>query len=326
MNRPDSRRESAGRVCKPAAPGRVCWPAAVCLAIACAGTACAVETLHVAEAFTPKHAFTPGIEGPACDRSGAVFAVNYERQGTIGRVAPDGTAEVYLALPGSSVGNGIRFASDGTMFIADYVNHNVLRVAPGTREATVFAHEPRMNQPNDLAIAPDGTLYASDPDWQAGTGQLWRIDTDGSVALLASGLGTTNGIDLSPDGRSLYVNESVQRNVWAFPVRADRTLGEKRLVRQFPDHGFDGMRVDIDGNLHITRYGKGTVAVVTPAGELVREVDVLGARPSNICFGGPDGRTVYVTEVEHGRLVRYRTDRPGFAYERITRAAPAAAR
>ena len=282
----------------------------------------AAETLFVAEPFTPRHAFTPGIEGPACDRSGAVFAVNYERQGTIGRVAPDGSAEVHLALPGTSIGNGIRFAADGTMFIADDVNHNVLKVAPGGRDALVFAHEPRMNQPNDLAIATDGTLYASDPNWQAGTGQLWRIDTDGTVVRLAEGLGTTNGIDLSPDGATLYVNESVQRNVWAFPLRADRTLGEKRLVRRFPDHGFDGMRIDVDGNLHITRYGKGTVVVLTPAGEIVREVDVLGARPSNICFGGPDGRTVYVTEVEHGRLVRYRTDRPGFAYERITRAAP----
>ena len=93
--------------------------------------AAAAETLFVAEPFTPRHAFTPGIEGPACDRSGAVFAVNYERQGTIGRVAPDGSAEVHLALPGTSIGNGIRFAADGTMFIADYVNHNVLKVAPG---------------------------------------------------------------------------------------------------------------------------------------------------------------------------------------------------
>ena len=294
---------------------------ATALLTAVARLAPAAETLFVAEPFTPPHVFTPGIEGPACDRSGAVFAVNYERQGTIGRVAPDGSAEVYLALPGTSVGNGIRFAADGTMFIADYVNHNVLKVSPGGRDAVVFAHEPRMNQPNDLAIATDGTLYASDPNWQAGTGQLWRIDTDGTVVLLAEGLGTTNGIDLSPDGATLYVNESVQRNVWAFPVRADRTLGEKRLVRRFPDHGFDGMRVDVDGNLHVTRYGKGTVAVLTPAGEIVREVDVLGARPSNICFGGPDGRTVYVTEVEHGRLVRYRTDRPGFAYERITKGA-----
>jgi len=295
----------------------------IAVAVGLMSPVAAAETLFVAEAFTPVGGFTPGIEGPACDRDGAVYAVNFGREGTIGRVAPDGAAAVFLALPGTSVGNGIRFGADGTMFIADYVNHNVFRVAPGGREPVVFAHDPRMNQPNDLTIAADGTLYASDPDWKAGTGQLWRIDVDGSATRLAEGLGTTNGIELSPDGKTLYVNESVQRNFFAFPVRADRTLGEKRLIRRFPDHGFDGMRCDAAGNLHITRHGKGTVVVMTPAGDILREIDVLGAKPSNICFGGPDGRTVYVTEVEHTRLVRYRSDVPGLSF---TRFAPAAGR
>ena len=72
------------------------------------------------------------------------------------------------------------------MFIADYVNHNVLRVAPGSREPQVFSHDPRMNQTNDRTIAADGTLYASDPDWKADTGQLWRIDVDGTATRLAT--------------------------------------------------------------------------------------------------------------------------------------------
>jgi gluconolactonase len=296
--------------------------AVVVLAVLTVAAAARAETLFVAEPFTPAGSFTPGIEGPACDREGAVYAVNLARQGTIGRVAPDGSAEVFLALPGTSVGNGIRFAADGTMFVADYVNHNVFRVPPGGREPRVFAHDPRMNQPNDLAIAADGTLYASDPDWKAGTGQLWRIDVDGTTTRLATGLGTTNGIDLSPDGRTLYVNQSVQRDVFAFEIRPDRSLGEQRLLRRFPDHGFDGMRCDAAGNLHITRYGKGTVVVMEPDGDIVREVDVLGARPSNICFGGPDGRTVYVTEVEHARLVRYRTDVPGLSFTRWAGSSP----
>ena len=73
---------------------------------------------------------------------------------------------------------------------------------------------------------------------------------------------------------------------------------------------------DIDGNLYITRYGKGTVAVLSPKGEIVREIDILGKQPSNLCFGGPDGKTVYVTEVEHQRLVSFRVDRPGLAWQR----------
>lgn len=274
------------------------------------------ETLFVAKPLTQEKEFTPGIEGPACDANGNIFAVNFARQGTIGRVTPDGKGEVFVTLTGDSVGNGIRFLPDGTMFIADYVNHNVLRVAPGSREAKVFAHEPKMSQPNDLALAADGTLYASDPAWDKNTGQVWRIDRQGKVTRVAEGLGTTNGIDLSPDGKTLYVNESVQRNVWAFPIAADGSLGDKRLVKQFPDHGFDGMRCDVDGNLYITRYGKGTVVKMSPTGEILKEIDVLGKSPSNLCFGGPDGRTVYVTEVEHTRLVQFRVDRPGLEWTR----------
>ena len=271
----------------------------------------AEEKLFVATPLTKPGQFTAGIEGPACDAAGNVFAVNFAEQGTIGRVTPQGTGEVFLKLPGDSVGNGIRFGRDGTMFIADYVIHNVWQVDAATKQPRVLGHDDGMNQPNDLAQAPDGTLYASDPNWGNNTGQLWRIGRDGGVTKLASEMGTTNGIEVSPDGRTLYVNESVQRNVWAFTIADDRTLKDKRLVKQFDDFGFDGMRCDVDGNLYITRYGKGVVAVLSPAGEVTREIDVLGPRPSNLCFGGPDGRTVYVTEVEHTRLVQFRVDRPG---------------
>jgi len=282
-------------------------------------TAAGDDTLFVASPLTKEKEFTPGIEGPACDAAGNIYAVNFARQGTIGRVTPDGKGEVFVELPNKGIGNGIRFHPNGSMFIADYVNHNVLLVTPGAKEVRVFAHEGSMNQPNDLAMAADGTLYASDPAWDKNTGQIWRIDSRGKVTRVAADLGTTNGIDVSPDGKSLYVNESAQRNVWSFAIAADGTLSNKRLIKQFPDHGFDGMRCDIDGNLYITRYGKGTVVKMSPGGEILKEVDVLGKSPSNLCFGGPDGRTVYVTEVEHTRLVQFRVDRPGLEWERNRR-------
>ena len=274
----------------------------------------AAGELFVATPLTRAGEFTAGVEGPACDAEGAVYAVNIFRQGTIGRVTPEGAGEIFVSLPDDSVGNGIRFDAAGDMFIADYVNHNILRVAAGTRDVAVFAHEAGMNQPNDLAITTDGTLYASDPAWANGTGQIWRIGTDGAVARVAENMGTTNGIEVSPDGKTLYVNESVQRNVWAFTIAGDGSLTVKRILRKFPDHGFDGMRCDVDGNLYITRYGKGTVVKLSPQGEILREIDVLGGRPSNICFGGSDGCTAYVTEVEHRRLVQFRVDRPGRAW------------
>ncbi len=274
------------------------------------------EPLFVAQGFTAEGGFTPGIEGPNCDRDGNVYAVNFARQQTIGRVMPGGKAEVYVELPGKSTGNGIVFDTKGFMYVADYTEHNVLRIDPTTRKVTVYCHEPRMNQPNDLAIHPNGTLYASDPNWKESTGQIWRIDTHGHATLVSPNMGTTNGIEVSPNGKQLFVNESVQRNVWVFEIQKDGSLANKRIIKQFPDFGFDGMRCDIDGNLYIARHGKGTVVKMTPSGEVLKEIDVLGAKPSNLCFGGPDGRTVYVTEVDHQRLVSFRVDRPGLAWKR----------
>lgn len=274
------------------------------------------QRLFVATPLTAEGSFTPGVEGPACDAAGNIYAVNFASQQTIGMVTPDGKAEVFVTLPGRSVGNGIRFTRDGAMLVADYTGHNVLRVDMKTRAVSVFAHEPKMNQPNDLALAPDGTIYASDPNWKDGTGQLWRIDREGRVHLLAEKMGTTNGIEVSPDGRTLYVNESVQRSVWAFTIAPDGSLTDKRLLKQFDDFGFDGMRCDVDGNLYITRHGKGTVVKLSPAGEVLREINVLGLHPTNICFGGSEGRTAYVTEAEHRRLVQFRVDRPGLEWQR----------
>lgn len=288
-----------------------------CAAILCCTMPAAAEdNLFSARPLTAEKSFTGGIEGPACDADGNVYAVNFEKQQTIGKVTPEGEASVYLTLPGKSTGNGIRFDRAGTMYIADYAAHNVLKVDPKTKAVTVLAHESRMSQPNDLAIGPDGVLWASDPAWAKNTGRIWRITPDGTVTLAADEMGTTNGIEVSPDGGTLYVNESAQRNIWSFAIGKDGSLSGKKLVKQFEDHGFDGMRCDADGNLYVTRYGKGTVVKLSPAGKILKEIDVLGARPSNLCFGGPDGRTVYVTEVEHQRLVQFRVDRPGLAFQR----------
>jgi gluconolactonase len=180
--------------------------------------------LFEAEAFTPEGSFTEGIEGPACDREGNVYAVNFAKQQTIGKITPAGKSEIFVTLPDKSVGNGIVFDQQGTMFVADYVGHNVLRIELASRRIQVLAHDDKMNQPNDLAIAPDGTLFASDPSWKEGTGQIWRIDRDGKTTLLASALGTSNGIEVSPDGKTLFVNESVQRNVWAWTITTEKTV------------------------------------------------------------------------------------------------------
>ena len=274
------------------------------------------ETLFVATPLTAPHSFTAEIEGPACDRQGNIYAVSFARKPTIGRITPDGHGEVFVEMPEGSLANGIRFDRAGIAWVADYTGHNILRLDPATRRIAVYAHHGTMNQPNDVAISEDGTLWASDPDWKNSTGQVWRVGRDRKLVRVATDMGTANGIDVSPDGHTLYVNESGQRNVWAFRIEPDKSLSGKRLLIRFPNHGMDGMRCDVDGNLYITRNGKGTVAVVSPKGEVLREIDVLGKHPTNLCFGGPDGRTCYVTEVDEGRLVQFRTDRPGLEWQR----------
>jgi gluconolactonase len=273
------------------------------------------EAVFVSKPFTSMHGFTAGIEGPACDRDGNLYAVNFERQQTIGIVTPEGIASVFLELPGESVGNGIRFNRAGDMFIADYVNHNIFRVDMTTRQVSVFAHEPAMNQPNDIAIGANDLLYASDPNWAESTGQLWRIDLDGTTTLLESAMGTTNGIEVGPDEKTLYVNESVQRAIWAYDLSPQGGISRKRLLIRFPDFGLDGMRADVTGRLYVTRYDKGTIAILSPEGVIEREIQLHGKKCSNLAFGGPDGCTCYVTLADHGNVESFRTDAPGRSWQ-----------
>lgn len=275
----------------------------------------ASEELFTSRQFTEPGGFTAGIEGPCCDREGNLYAVNYAQEHTIGKVTPAGECSVFVELPDGSIGNGIVFNQAGDMFIADYTNHNVLRVDMSTRQVGVFAHEPAMNQPNDIAIGANGIIYASDPNWQESTGQLWRVGLDGQITLLESGMGTTNGIEVSPDERTLYVNETVQRTVRAYDLSPDGQISNQRLLFQFPDYGLDGMRCDVAGNLYVTRWGKGTVVALTPQGEVLREIPLAGQKCTNLAFGGPDGCTCYVTVADRGNVETFRTDLPGRSWQ-----------
>ncbi len=268
--------------------------------------------LFKSSVLTPVGSSTSGVEGPAVDKAGNLYYVNYARQGTIGQLSPGGDTSMFIELPDGSIGNGIRFDSQGNMLIADYTNHNVLKVDMATRKLTVFANEPRMSQPNDIAIDSKNRLYASDPNWKAGTGRIWRIDTDGRVTLLDS-LGTANGIDLSPDEKTLYVNAVPK--VWAYDLSPEGDVSNKRVLIEFPDFGMDGMRCDIKGFLYISRHGKGTVAKVSPEGKLITEISLIGKKPSNIAFGGRDGCTAYVTLQDQGNLESFRVDEPGREWE-----------
>ncbi|MBX9850909.1 MAG: SMP-30/gluconolactonase/LRE family protein [Cytophagaceae bacterium] len=254
--------------------------------------------------------FTAGIEGPATDKDGSIYAVNFGKEGTIGIVTASGKSGLYVVLPDSSVGNGIRFDSKGNMLVADYVRHNILRIDKD-KNISVFAHGSTMNQPNDIAITKTDILFASDPKWSESTGKLWRISSDGKATLLEDSMGTTNGVEVGTSEKVLYVNESVQRKVWVYELSPEGNISNKRLLIEFPDHGMDGMRCDDEGNLYITRHGKGTVVIVSPEGKIIKEIQLKGKKPTNIAFGGPDGKTCYITMQDRGLIEVFRAEKAG---------------
>ena len=287
-----------------------------------AGTAHAPAepTPFVSQQLTPKGEYTKGIEGPAVDAQGILYVVNFGEKGTIGRLKPGAKqSQLFVKLPAGSVGSGIRFDRDGRMFVADFSKHNVFVFERGQTVPRIYFHSETFNQPNDLAMAADGTLYASDPSFKKATGQIWRIargaDGKGRGEVMSSErkMGITNGLDLSPDGETLHVSESNTREIWAYKLEGAK-LTTARLVKKFEKAGnseLDGLRTDVDGNIFVARIGNGTVAVIAPDGTLIREIKLTAMSPSNLAFGGADGKTVFVTQVHGGYIESFRVDRPG---------------
>jgi hypothetical protein len=137
------------------------------LALLLCGAALGDTALFRSRQVTRAGEYTFGIEGPAVDSAGNLYVVNFQKAGTIGKLKPRAAAsEFFAALPEGSIGNSIRFALDGRMFIADYKKHNIFVIEPGSAVPTEYFHSEEFNQPNDMTIASDGTIYASDPHWK----------------------------------------------------------------------------------------------------------------------------------------------------------------
>ncbi|WP_193331854.1 SMP-30/gluconolactonase/LRE family protein [Pseudoalteromonas ulvae] len=251
--------------------------------------------------FVMDNIFTQGVEGPVVSKQGQLFAVNFAKEGTIGIVTPSGEASLYVTLPKGSTGNGLQFDANGDLLVADYTGHNVLKVDTQTKEVSVLAHNPNFNQPNDIAVTNGGFIFASDPNWADSSGQLWRVSPDSTSLLLEKNMGTTNGVAVSADQTTLFVNESVQRVVWAYDLDSDYQISNKRQFIRFDDFGLDGMRTDSAGHLYIARYGSGTVVKLSKAGKVLKTYQLKGQHPTNVALN-PSEDTLYVTMQKRGSI------------------------
>jgi sugar lactone lactonase YvrE len=305
--------------------------------LAGAVTALAQEQLFVSQQLTPPNEYTGQIEGPAVDAAGHLYVGNLKVKddpthgGAIGRVkAGEKTSGPFAILPVSKVGtkliksktSGIRFDREGRMYATDFNNHKIFVFEPGQSTPAVY-FQGAFHQPNDLAITKDGTLYASDPLRPRGmpaSGRIWRItrgaDGKGRGEIMAGpAMGAANGIDLSPDEKTLYVGEADTNIVRAYQIDGARLNGGTAIAtfRQ-PRKTFDldGLRTDASGRIFVTQNGAGKIVILKPDGTEARApVATLGKNPSNLTFGGPDGKTVFVAQADGGFIETFRVDIPG---------------
>ncbi|HUX86028.1 MAG TPA: SMP-30/gluconolactonase/LRE family protein [Chloroflexota bacterium] len=228
--------------------------------------------------------------------------------------------------------NGLTLDRQGRLYVCEGGGRRVARYEADGRRVTIADRweGKRLNSPNDIVVDDRGRAWFTDPRYgdrasmELDHDSIYRADPqpNGSWSLARVTFDTTrpNGLAFSPDFRILYVAESPPapngvRQLRAYPVNADGTLGQYRVLQDFgPNRGIDGMRVDAHGYIVAAcgweEGGPGTrIGVFAPTGEVVAE-HPTPARPTNCCFGDDDLHTLYVTGFD-GAVYRARTDRQG---------------
>ena len=277
-------------------------------------------------------------EGPAWDGRRLLFTDIFASR--ILALDP-ATGVISTARSGTSYCNGLNFDAEGRLYGCEGDARRVVRYEPdgGTTIITDRFKGKRYNVPNDLAFEPNGRLWFTDPFYEAAAGPrtatrelmaldheyVYRCDPqpDGGWSVERVTFDTTrpNGLLFSLDYRTLYVaqsgrREDEKRQLRAYPMLDDGSLGPKRVLHDFGEHrGVDGMVLDVEGNIIATagweRGGPGgSIYVFSPEGEVLERHPVPADRPTNCTFAGPELSTLYVTTT-HGHLFRAETQRRG---------------
>jgi gluconolactonase len=284
------------------------WALAAAPAPACTGKPPAGElSAQRIAAATPTHAGPSLYEGPVWIGDSLYFS-DFRHEGDfpsrIRRLAPDGTVSTFIEDSGS---NGLAVDAHGDLVAATHKFKALSRYAiagrtgkersarstiAGSYQGQVF------DSPNDIAIAADGSIYFTDPDYQkaaAPGGQpltgIYRVAPDGRLTLVDGSRHNPNGIALSPSGDVLYANAG-DGAILAYPI-VNGVPGQGRPLVAGLD-GPDGMAVDCHGNLYQTEHGAHRVRVFSPQGKELATIRV-DAKVTNAAFGGKDGRTLYIT-------------------------------
>ncbi|MAG55695.1 MAG: gluconolactonase [Planctomycetes bacterium] len=233
-------------------------------------------------------------EGPAVDAAGNVFFTDIPNN-RIHRWSLDGKLTTFREDSGGA--NGLYFDAKGRLLACEGGRRRLVRITmKGETQTLAATYEKKpFNSPNDLWTDPKGAVWFTDPrygqqkDLQQGGFHVYRLAPDGkTVNRVASDLVKPNGILGTKDGKTLYVADAGGRKIYRYAIEG-AALSKKTLF--VPDGGSDGMTLDEKGNLYLTQDA---VVVYAPSGKRVARIDIP-ERPANVCFGGKDRRTLFVT-------------------------------
>lgn len=217
----------------------------------------------------------------------------------------------------SNGANGNRFDAQGRLYTCESHSRRVTRTdKKGKLEVIAERWQgKRLNAPNDIAIRKEGDVYFTDPAFgnQQDTRELdffgvFHISRKGELEVIAKPKGRPNGVALSPDGRTLYVSNSDERNVRAYDLDKSGSASNERTLISGIDGVPDGICVDEKGNLYVAAHG---ILVFTPEGKGIGTIE-MQETPSNCTFGDPDLGSLYITA--RTSLYRARLNVKGISY------------